>query len=114
MRIEPAVDSGACVSVVSYERWWNNGCTDITDTPVPDLHDANGQTMDICGETRITMEIDSHLYRVPMFIVRGLDTDMLLGADFLRSTGARLDFRDMTVSLNGNRPIELYLADPTI
>ena len=111
--VEPTVDTGACVSMISHALWWHSGCSKLTGAALPVLYDANGQLLDVSGQTMVYLEMDGRPYRSLMYIVRGLGTDMLLGADFLRATGACLDFGDMTAALNGNRPIALYLAEHT-
>lgn len=109
--IEPAVDTGACVTMISRNRWWHAGCSKVIEgEKMPALHNASGEPLLVCGKTNVTLKIDSHVYRVPAYIVGKLGVDMLLGADFCRATEAVLDFGDMTVSLNRNRPIELYSA----
>ena len=75
---------------------------------MPVLHNASGEPLFLCGKTMVTLVIDNHVHRVPSYIVGNLGVDMLLGADFCQATSALVDFGDMTVSLNGLRPIELY------
>ena len=112
--IEPALDTGACVTMISRDRWRSAGCSKVIEGErMPQLHDASGGSLLVCGKTDVRLEMDGHAYRVPAYIVSELGVDMLLGADFCRATDARLDFGDMTVSLNGNRPLQLYSATKT-
>ena len=109
--IEPSVDTGACVSMISHDLWRNTECEAMIDGSMPTLCGANGHLLDVVGRAWVYLQIDEQPYKIEVCVVRGLGIDMLLGADFLRACGARLDFRDMTVALDGNRPIALYLAE---
>ena len=73
--VEPTVDTGACVSMISHALWWHSGCSELTGAALPVLYDANGQLLDVNGQTMVYLEMEGRPYRFLMYIVGNLGTD---------------------------------------
>ena len=92
------VDSGAAVSVVSYDVLSPSARADIKKT-APLTIGANGLPLDVLGTIDIMIDVETVNVQHDFVVARKLTVDCLLGMDFLSRYGAIIDCSECKLTL---------------
>ena len=92
------IDTGATISLIS-----TNVVNDMHSVPIHSstvqLSQANGSTINVHGETEVDVKVGSTVHRVDV-IVAEIKHDGILGMDFLKSTNARINCEQRSMTIN--------------
>ena len=73
---------------------------------MPAIKTVSGERLPILGQVTLPLEVNSQRYQCQMYVIDDLGYEAVLGRDFLEEKGAVIDFRDRTVQLTDNTPLE--------
>lgn len=98
--IDAIIDTGAERSLLSWEFYRNNKVGQLNSTNIQ-LSTVTGEAAEVFGEVLAKIEIKETTYDHPMIVSRITD-ELVLGADFLKHHGAKLDLANGIMELNKN------------
>ncbi len=104
------LDSGAAVSLLSERSWHEIGKPPL-EAAQSNLVSANGSPISILGKTNVRFRINEKYFVNDFFVASDLDSDCILGNDFLDCNNCVLDFEKRVVRV-GNVVSGLFLQPP--
>ena len=103
------LDTGATVSILSFRTYQSLSPDLLPDLGPPDtgIYTANGQPVDVKGKINVPLAIGPQTLE-HMFYVADIESEVILGLDFLDSHECTLNVAGQTLVYHG-REIPLYL-----
>ena len=100
--VQCLVDTGAAISVVSYEFLQKTPAgrkLTLTDSPVKSVNTVSGEKLIVMGQVSLPIKIQSNPYECDAHVISNLGYDVVLGRDFLRKTKAVINLGEHTLYL---------------
>lgn len=114
------LDSGSSVTILSFDIWRGLPSGEKATPAQSPQHvfDLNGHPLDIVGVQEIKISIPGLTCVHPVFIVRGIWHDCILGVDFLVKHACVIDFSARTLQSRKRQaptqPVDICLATTTV
>ena len=111
-----AIDTGAQVSVISYDVFETLGSSWI-DLPAKyereRLIGYGSAELEVVAWVRVPIQIGPHVYHWPTYVVRKAPLPLLIGDDFLTHNGCRVDYQNMKLDLRRGASSVILRKSPT-
>ena len=109
------LDTGATVCVMNEDIWTKTGTMNCLKPVILTLTSANGNNLEVLGETEVRFRVGNVDCVWPVMIVRGLTHDCIIGSDFFRYFGCQIHYDTGTFVIQGDEvPIRYVKESPAV
>ena len=100
------VDTGSAVTILREDVWKEAVDIRNLEPPLSPVVAANGEQLEICGRSKVSLQVGSTHACYPVLVARNITQECLLGADFLEDFGCIINLRERTLMI-GETPVPL-------
>ena len=101
-------DSGACISVISYEFvkevLHDDAHPEMTPSTFPEVHTVRGEKLPTIGQIQVTLLLNGRQFPSQFNVITNMAYQAVLGREFRQSNGAIINYSEANIKVRHDDP----------